>query len=335
MRSSCRLQQQQDLQRLPAEHAGQHTFRCVSSSSTYTRTPSPRHRLRHRLCGGCGEGHARELRARPAVQLPDPDTFPGKTLDDGVALVDGRHRPVPAGHLKINKALTLNLGVRLDKLSAREAHLQRRGRRPDGGRQCLHQHPSERRLRPRQPITVGRPGSGAAALGFTLNLDSADKRRQQLRGGIGLFQGAAYQRVVVESVLQHRRRDPHRRVRRQNFSACSSAAASSPPARTSSPELHRLHAGANVDFIRPGLTSLRSGRPTWRSRPSRSGCGLTASASGCTPTRSASTTHLNLGAVTRTGTDGRELYYNANGYNTNCWTASGSTNAGGTGCAAR
>jgi len=42
--------------------------------------------------------------------------------------------------------------------------------------------------------------------------------------------------------------------------------------------------------------------------------------------------HLNLGAVTRTGTDGRELRYNANGYNTNCWTAGGATATTATGC---
>jgi hypothetical protein len=42
--------------------------------------------------------------------------------------------------------------------------------------------------------------------------------------------------------------------------------------------------------------------------------------------------HLNLGTPTRTGTDGRELYFNANGYNTNCWTTAGATNAGGAGC---
>ena len=40
--------------------------------------------------------------------------------------------------------------------------------------------------------------------------------------------------------------------------------------------------------------------------------------------------HLNLGAVTRTGSDGRQLYYNANGFNTNCWTAAGATTTGAT-----
>ncbi len=42
--------------------------------------------------------------------------------------------------------------------------------------------------------------------------------------------------------------------------------------------------------------------------------------------------HLNLGAVTKTGTDGRQLFYNANGYNTNCWGTTGSTNTSAAGC---
>jgi hypothetical protein len=35
--------------------------------------------------------------------------------------------------------------------------------------------------------------------------------------------------------------------------------------------------------------------------------------------------HLNLGVPTRTGTDGRELYYTAQGYNPACWTAGGAS----------
>jgi hypothetical protein len=38
--------------------------------------------------------------------------------------------------------------------------------------------------------------------------------------------------------------------------------------------------------------------------------------------------HLNLGTVTKTGVDGREMYYNANGYNGDCWTSTGSTATG-------
>jgi hypothetical protein len=33
--------------------------------------------------------------------------------------------------------------------------------------------------------------------------------------------------------------------------------------------------------------------------------------------------HLNLGAATRTGTDGRQLFYRTEGYNGSCWNANG------------
>lgn len=42
--------------------------------------------------------------------------------------------------------------------------------------------------------------------------------------------------------------------------------------------------------------------------------------------------NLNLGPATRTGTDGRELYYNAQGLNPACWTATGSTITSGAAC---
>lgn len=43
--------------------------------------------------------------------------------------------------------------------------------------------------------------------------------------------------------------------------------------------------------------------------------------------------HLNLGAPTRTGTDGRELYYTPAAYNPACWNATGGTITSGTACA--
>ena len=171
-------------------------------------------------------------------------------------------------------------------------------------------------------------------LGFNLNLDSADKRKQQLRGGFGLFQGAAAN-VWLTNPFQNTGVAVRTVGCGGNFPACSSAGGIySPDVNTQPSNFAGTTPAANVDFIEKGL-----GQPAiWKFNLAFDAelpwYGLTAGAEWLhTKVKEGIFyKYLNLGAVTRTGTDGRELYYNANGYNTNCWTASGATNAGGAGC---
>jgi hypothetical protein len=91
---------------------------------------------------------------------------------------------------------------------------------------------------------------------------------------------------------------------------------------------------ANVDFIQPGMSQPSVWKANLALDAELPWYGLVAGAEWMHTKNKLGLFYqfLNLGAVTKTGSDGRELYYNANGYNTNCWTASGSTNASGTGC---
>jgi len=316
---------------------GNYTFRCVNSSSTYTYNAFPNGI-------NCATASAADVekatlenfeRGRPfqyLIQTP----FPGKTLDDGVA----RWSMADTGLFlqdtwKVNKALTLNLGVRLDKLSVPEKPIYNAAAAAPmvAGNAATNTRQSGG-FGLDNSITVDGQDLVQPRLGFTLNLDSADKRRQQLRGGIGLFQGAAAN-VWLSNPFSNTGVAIRTVGCGGNFSACSSAGGifSADPANQPLNFTGSTPA-ANVDFLQPGLTQPSVWKANLAFETELPWYGLTASAEWLHTKNKVGIyyKHLNLGAVTRTGTDGRELYYNANGYNTNCWTASGSTNAGGTGC---
>jgi hypothetical protein len=90
---------------------------------------------------------------------------------------------------------------------------------------------------------------------------------------------------------------------------------------------------AGVDLIQPGLSQPAVWKANLGLEAELPWYGLTAGAEWLHTKNKMGIYYrnLNLGTVTRTGTDGRELYYNANGYNTNCWTAAGGVTTG-TGC---
>jgi hypothetical protein len=245
-----------------------------------------------------------------------------------------QHGPVRAGQLEAQQCLQPDAGPALDQQRRAHApHRQPRGGRSAGGRQC------QRRLHTAPPAasawtTPSRwtaTESGAAACGLQLE-PGAPERRMQLRGGAGLFQGAAANvwlsnpfsntGVAVASLSC------------ASYTACSRAnngarCCSPNPGQPAHADGHA--AAANVDFLSPGLSSLRSGsQPGLRNRTAR--CRWWASwwpvPSGCTP--STNTRHL-LPAPEpgcrprRTGSDGPQLFYRAEGYNVNCWNAATAT----------
>ena len=177
-------------------------------------------------------------------------------------------------------------------------------------------------------------------VGFNWDLGGKD-RRMQLRGGFGLFQGAA-----ANVWLSNPFSNTGRAVTQLNcasFTACATANAGgqlrfnpSPAAQPTS--LSGNVPAANVDLISSGLEQPS----VWKANlafetelPALPVVGqLTVGAEWLhTKTNSAIYyEHLNLGASTRRGTDGRELFYRPEGYNGgaaatfggSCWNTNGS-----------
>ena len=176
-------------------------------------------------------------------------------------------------------------------------------------------------------------------VGFNWDLGGLE-RRMQLRGGFGLFQGAA-----ANVWLSNPFSNTGKAVQQLNcasFTACSTANAGGQllfnPNPATQPTLPGTIPAANVDLISTGLEQPS----VWKANlafetqlPALPVVGqLTVGAEWLhTKTNSAIYyQHLNLGAATRLGPDGRELYYRAEGYGGgaattftgSCWNTNGS-----------
>ncbi len=313
---------------------GNYTFRCVNSSSSYTynfqSTPV--------TCATAVEVEKAILenfqRGRPfsyQVQVASP----GKTLSDGEATFTLTETGAFVQDTwAVNKQLTLVGGVRVDQQSTSDrpatnaaaqapviaGNASTSVRQTGGfGLDNTVTLDGERLLQPR--------------FGFNYNFDTESKRRMQLRGGIGLFQGAAasvwlsnpYSNAGVAT----------------RFVGCGgSFTACDPNGNTFSanPDAQPVPAGnppaANVDFIQKGLGQPAVWKANLAFESELPWYGVVAGAEWLyTKTKQGIYyQNLNLGTVTATGSDGRALYYNAQGRNPACWSATGSSITTGTAC---
>jgi hypothetical protein len=176
-------------------------------------------------------------------------------------------------------------------------------------------------------------------LGFNWNLGTPE-RRMQLRGGVGLFQGAAAN-VWLSNPYSNT-------ANAMAFYGCgTSAELVGGTSRANCPTTGGTFAVArdqqqrlgttpssNLDFLDPGLKQPSVWKANLAFETQLPWYGLTASAEWLhTKVKDGITyEHLNLGAPTRIGQDGRELFYTAQGYNPACWTATGGTVTTGATC---
>jgi len=314
---------------------GNYTFSCVNSSATYTYT------FGTIACGTATAAQVEQAvlenfrRGRPsAYQVQVPVT--GGTLGNAVSVFSLKNL---GGFLQdtwtVNPNLTVMYGARIDV--------------PDIGNRPL------RNTAAAAPLVAGNAATGARQSGGfgrdnTVTIDGEDlfqpragfnytfdsERPTQLRGGFGLFQGAAANvwlsnpfsntgvatRVVGCGTL--------------GFPACPTTGGIFSADPGSQPtNFTGATPAANVDFLAQGL-----GQPSvWKANLAFDHelpyFGIVFSAEYLyTKTKSGIYyQHLNLGAPSRlSNTDGRELYYTAAGYNANCWNANGSTITTGAGC---
>ena len=175
-------------------------------------------------------------------------------------------------------------------------------------------------------------------IGFNWNLGTKE-RKMQLRGGFGLFEGAAanvwlsnpYSNTGVATAFFGCGVSAELSGGTANRAACSTAGVFSPD------PTKQVALGANpapsVDFLDSNLSQPSIWKANLAFDTELPWFGLTAGAEWLHTKNKLGIyyQHLNLGAVTKTGSDGRQLFYNANGFNTNCWTAAGGTTSG-TGC---
>jgi protocatechuate 3,4-dioxygenase beta subunit len=312
---------------------GQYRFQCENSSATLTYSFG---------AINCNTATAAQVQAavlenfrlgRPSfyqVQLP----LPGRALSDAVAQWSYAGTGLFLQDTwRVRKGLNMQFGVRVDML--------------DMPGKPLYNAAAAAATVPGNPATGVRQ-SGGFGLDNSVTMDGSiliqprvgfnwtlpTQQRAQLRGGFGLFQGAAanvwlsnpYSNTGMAAAVYSC----------QNLGACQTANARFSPDPSKQPSLTGTPPAANVDFLSPGLEQPS----VWKASlaldaelPALPVVGRLVAGVEWLNTKThkgIAYEHLNLGAPTRTGPDGRQLFYTAQGYDPNCWTTTGNGLTGGT-----
>jgi hypothetical protein len=294
---------------------GQYTFRCENGTYSFGAV-------------NCATADAATVQAAVLenFRLGKPSFYQvqtpraGRVLNDAVAIWSYANTGAFLQDTwKLNKNLNVMLGLRVDQQSVPTKPLYNAAAAAAYGLDNSLTLDGNNLVQPR--------------VGFNLNLGNAE-RRMQLRGGVGLFQGAAANvwlsnpfsnTGIATAVLSC-----------TSYGACGTANGGAQltfsPNPAAQPGLTGSAPAANVDFLSPGLEQPS----VWKANLALEAelpklpvvGGLVAGVEWMNTKTNTGITyqHLNLGAPTRTGSDGRQLFYNAQGFNPACWTAGGSNN---------
>ncbi|ALT77957.1 TonB-dependent receptor [Paucibacter sp. KCTC 42545] len=242
-----------------------------------------------------------------AVQLP----LPGKALEDGVAQWKLNNLGLFVQDTwTVNKNLNLTFGLRLDRASTPDTPIR------NGAAQTAFGYDNGQTI---DGQTLVQP-----RVGFNYAFEGLEKKKAQLRGGFGLFQGSAAN-VWLSNPYSNTGAATATFNCGPTSTPCASTKFTADPANQ--PNVAGQPPALAVDILSPDLKQpsvwkLNLGLDTelpWG--------GLVAGVDYLyTKTKDGIYyRHLNLGAPVSTGPDGREIYYNAAGQDVKCWTDGGST----------
>ena len=255
------------------------------------------------------------------VQLP----LAGRTLRDGAADWTMTNTGVFLQDTwKFNPQLSLTAGLRVDMLSTNDRPIANpaasaamvaanpgTGVRQSGGfgYDNTHTLDGEKLVQPR--------------FGFNYDLGAQGKRRSQLRGGFGLFQGSAAN-VWLTNPFQTTG------AAVTTLSCASTGNSICPPDLRinfdplNQPTITGVPPAPAVDFIAPGVSqpAVWKANLAWDTELPWFGMVFGAEILHTDVKQGLYYKHLNLGAATAFAPDGRDLYWNAGGRNAACWTGS-------------
>lgn len=315
---------------------GTYLFNCQNSSATYTYSFG---------AITCATATAAQVEAavlenfrigRPTTYTVQVPALPGGTLNDGIAQFHVKNVGVALQDTwSANSNLNVLYGVRVDSpivpqkpianaaASAAEVVGRLNGTtavRATGGfgRDNTYTIDGQYLVQPR--------------LGFNYTFDS--KRPMQLRGGVGLFQGAAAT-VWLSNAFSNTGVATRVVGCGGNFAACPVAGgvfSANPAAQITN--FAGAAPAANVDFIQEGLGQPAVWKANLAFEHELPWWGMVAGLEYLNTRNETALTyqHLNLGAPTRIGPDGRQLFYTPTAYNPVCWSPAGARLTTGTVC---
>ncbi|MCF8211169.1 MAG: TonB-dependent receptor, partial [Rhodoferax sp.] len=316
---------------------GNYTFSCVNSSATYTYTFG---------AINCGTATAAQVEAailenyakgRPSayqVQLPAS----GGSLDAGIArwTVQNTGLFLQDTWTASNK-LTITGGVRIDRQSTDDKpafNAAAASPTVTGSVSGTTIVRNSGGFGLDNSATIDGQDLFQPRLGFNYALDGANKKRAQVRGGFGLFQGAAAN-VWLSNPYSNTGLTTRIIGCGGTFAACPNGGGIFSADSNNQPtNFVGASPAANVDYIEKGLAqpSVWKANLAYDAELPWGGLVIGAEWMGTKTKDGIYYKHLNLGASTKTGPDGRELFYTPQGYNTACWTATGSSQTTPTGC---
>ncbi|MFZ6749314.1 carboxypeptidase regulatory-like domain-containing protein [Undibacterium sp. Ren11W] len=163
-------------------------------------------------------------------------------------------------------------------------------------------------------------------IGFNYTFDA--ERATQLRGGVGLFQGAAANVWLSNPFSNTGVATRIIGCGTSGFSACPGTDGTFNPDPSKQPtNFIGATPAANVDFLQPGLGQPAVWKANLAFEHELPWFGLVLGAEYLYTKNKVGIyyEHMNLGAPTKQGTDGRDLFYTSQGYNPACWTTTGSS----------
>lgn len=324
---------------------GNYTFSCVNESGTYgyefnggvsnfncnpngqsSFTPAQLAALNANIQSAVLENFRRGRPSAYSVQVP----VDGGSLNDAISQFTVRNTGIFVQDTwSVSPRLTLTYGLRLDSSSVNEK--------------------PKRNAAAAAPMIAGNAAtntrqSGGFGLDNTVTIDGqelvqprfgfnyklSETKNMQVRGGAGLFQGAA-----ASVWLSNPFSNPGVATRVINCSTSTTPNCGATPLFSANPDNQPTNVfgatpASNVDFLDPSLRqpSIWKGNLAFDTELPWFGLVFGAEFLHLKNKDSIYYQHLNLGASTRTGTDGRALYYNAAGYAPGSWSAAGTTVSG-------
>jgi hypothetical protein len=275
-------------------------------------------------------------RGRPSsyqVQVP----VAGGTLDDGIAKWSMANTGLFIQDTwAVNNKLSLTFGLRYDQISTGDrpkANTAVAAAAVAGSVNGLMVTRATGGLGRDNTVTADGKDLVQPRFDFKYTLDGKATQKKQIRGGFGLFQGAAAN-VWMSNPYSNTGLATRVFGCGGSFTACNGADGLFNPDPTKQPtNFTNATPAANVDLLDPSLTQPSVWKMNlavdvevpmdlvvgaeWVHTKVKNGIFYQ---------------HLNLGAPTRTGSDGRELYYTPAAYNPACWTATGGTVTSGAAC---
>ena len=311
---------------------GNYVFNCVNSSATYTYTFGAIN------CGTATNAAVEQAvlenfrRGRPTSYQAQVPVAGGSISDGAATFTIQNYGALVQDTWQVTPNLTLTFGARFDELKS--------GNKPRFNAAAAA-----------APIAASAATAGRATGGFGLdntttfdgqnlfqprfgfNYQFATERKTQLRGGVGLFQGAV-PTVWFSNAFSNTGVSTRVVGCGGSFAACPVAGGTFSIDPDKQPSFVGVTPAANVDFLQQGISQPAVWKANLSFEHQLPWFGLIA---GVEYLYTKTNTglyyqHLNLGAPTRTGVDGRQLYYTDAGYNANCWNSTGGVLTTATGC---